>query len=203
MGMIITEESLIIGSESSDAMERNKKEEEYLEYIKEHIKNVIDCYNNYMIPLLDETNISSEVSDEDIKDAIKDLGEIIETHDTSKFTDAEFGGYRAKYYPTYQEQIQDNDYKRKIDDWYQECWEHHYKTNDHHPMYWVNEELLEPVDMSLRAIIEMLCDWEAVSLYQGTSTVDWYKNYAEDEKKAMSLNTKAIVEDLLFNVLHK
>ena len=57
--------------------------------------------------------------------------------------------------------------------------------------------------MTLDAIVEMLCDWEAMSLKFNTNTVEWYKNEAIDEKKAFSLNTKAIVEDLLFNILHK
>ena len=57
--------------------------------------------------------------------------------------------------------------------------------------------------MSLDAIIEMICDWEAVSTMFGTNTVEWYKTKAVDyEQKMMTQNTKDIVEDLLFNVLH-
>ena len=58
--------------------------------------------------------------------------------------------------------------------------------------------------MSLDAIIEMICDWEAVSYMFGTSILDWYEKQAKnDEQKAMTQKTRDIVEDLLYNVLHK
>ena len=202
MGTIINEESLIIGNQSSEALERNQKEEIYMNYIKDHIAKVKKCYEMYFIPLKEVTAISSLVSDEELKDAIDELGEIIDTHDASKFTDAEFGPYRAKWYPTLAEQNADLDYQELMEDKYEDAWKHHYETNDHHPMHWVNPETGVSSDMSLRAIIEMLCDWEAVSLKVGTSTVEWYKNDAKEEKAAMTPNTKDIVEDLLFNVLH-
>ena len=56
--------------------------------------------------------------------------------------------------------------------------------------------------MTLRAIIEMICDWEAKSLKFKSNTLEWYTNDAEDEKAAMTDNTKKIVEELLFNVIH-
>ena len=56
--------------------------------------------------------------------------------------------------------------------------------------------------MTLDAIIEMLCDWEGMSLKFGTSTLSWYEKDAKDEKAALSPNSKAIVEELLYNVLH-
>ena len=202
MGTIINEVSLVIGNQTSEALERNQKEEEYLNYIKDHIAKVKKCYEMYFLPLKEVTNISSLVSDEELKDAIDELGEIIDTHDASKFTDAEFGPYRAKYYPTLAEQEADIDYQELMEDQYEEAWKHHYETNDHHPMYWLNSETNTPDDMSLRAIIEMICDWEAMSLKFGTSTVEWYKNDAKEEKAVLSSNTKDIVEDLLFNVLH-
>jgi len=74
----------------------------------------------------------------------------------------------------------------------------------------VNNEIDEAVGIIIKlacvmlglAIIEMLCDWEAMSLKFGTSTLKWYENDAKDEKAALSPKTKEIVEDLLYNVLH-
>ena len=57
--------------------------------------------------------------------------------------------------------------------------------------------------MSLKAIIEMICDWESMALKFDSDTIKWYEEEAEDEKKCMSTNTKQIVEELLYNVLHK
>ena len=202
MGTILNEASTIIGSDSSDSVERLKKEQEYLDYIKDHISKVCEAYGKYILPLMELNNISSLISDEELKDAIKALGTHIHEHDASKFSDAEFDGYRAKYYPTLEEQDLDVDDKSALEDWYEECWKHHYQTNAHHPEHWKNEETGLYEDMTLEAILEMLCDWEAMSLKFNTSTVEWYKDKAIDEKKALSPKTKEIVEELLFNVLH-
>lgn len=200
MGIVLKETSIIFND--NDAMERTKKEQEYLNYIIEHINFVIDSYKMYMLPLLDKTNITHLISDEEIKESILRVGDAIETHDASKFSDSEFDGYRAKYHPTTRELEGDDIYKGAVDERYQECWEHHYKINAHHPEHWLNHEDNTCRDMSLDAIIEMLCDWEAMSLKFGTSTLEWYKNDATDEKRCFSLKTKELVEELLFNVLH-
>ena len=57
--------------------------------------------------------------------------------------------------------------------------------------------------MTLEAILEMICDWEAMSLKFGTNTLNWYETKAIDEKKCMTSNTKDIVEELMYNVVHK
>lgn len=197
------ENSLIL--DDNDAIERNQKEQEYLDYIKDHISKVIYCFNLYMIPLLEKTNISTLVSDEALKDTINLVQSRIDTHDASKFSDSEFDDYREKYYPTTKESEVINDdieYKVELDERYQLAWKHHYETNVHHPEHWLNHEDNTCTDMSLDAIIEMLCDWEAMSLKFETSVLEWYENDAEDEKKCLSSKTKNIVEDLLYNVLH-
>ena len=199
MGNIITETAIIF--DDNDSLERNKQEQIYLDYINEHISLVKKAYEIYMIPLIDKNNISSLISDEELKNAISEVGKYIDTHDASKFSDSEFDGYRAKWYPTTRELAGDDNYKHDVDERYEECWKHHYQINKHHPKYWVNDDGTCR-DMTLDAIVEMLCDWEAMSLKFGTSTVEWYNNKAEDEKSCFSPTTKSIVEDLLFNVLH-
>lgn len=204
MGYIIHEDSTLYNfNDNNDAAERCKKEQEYLEYIKEHIKFVRKAFALYFAPLFFESGISTKISDKELKTAIQDLAKIIDTHDASKFGDAEFDGYRAKYYPTRRELDGDDAYKGAVDQRYEDCWKHHYETNDHHPKHWVNLENGVPRDMSLRAIIEMICDWEAMSLKFGSDTLKWYENDATDEKACMSTNTKDIVEELLYNVIHK
>lgn len=200
MGYILNETALVF--DDNDSTERNKKELEYLNYINEHISYVKKAYELYMLPLLDKTSISTLVSDKELKDAINTVGSRLKDHDASKFSDSEFDGYRAKYYPTTREQAGDESLKNDIDERYEECWKHHYENNPHHPEHWLDHENNICKDMTLDAIIEMLCDWEAMSLKFNTSTVDWYTNNANDEKRCFSAKTKSIVEDLLFNVLH-
>ena len=205
MGIILHEDSVVYNfDDSNDAIERNKKEQEYLDYINDHIKNVKHAFVLYFAPLFYKNNIFEHISDKELKTAIKDLAKIINTHDASKFGDAEFDGYRAKYYPTRRELDGNDAYKGAVEERYEECWKHHYMTNDHHPMHWVDSESGVPRDMSLRAIIEMICDWEAMSIAFNSDTIEWYESdNSKDERKAMSVNTKQIVDELLYNVLHK
>lgn len=206
MGIILNENSLITQDVyEDDSSERINKEQEYLDYINEHIDFVNKAFDLYMVPLLSKNNISSLISNEELKQAILNLQPLIPTHDASKFSDAEFDGYRRKYYPTQVElakEKEDDSYRQLCEDRYEECWVHHYTVNTHHPKHWYNFETKTATDMSLDAIIEMLCDWEAMSLKFNTSTVKWYENDAKDEKSVLSPKTKQIVEDLLYNVLH-
>ena len=199
MWNILNETAIVL--DDNDSYERNLKEQEYLDYINEHIGNVHKAYELYMIPLLEANNISTLISDEELKAAISHLGEYIDTHDASKFSDSEFDGYREKYYPTTRELDGDLAYKSNLEERYQECWKHHYTVNAHHPEHWVNHDNDTREDMTLEAIMEMICDWEAMSLKFGTSTLKWYEE-AEYEKSCFSSKTKEIVEDLMYNVIH-
>lgn len=201
MGNIINEDTVIFDNGSS--IERNKKEQEYLDYIKEHISLVKKAYDMYMVPLLDMTVITPKIADDALKSAIIKVGETIDTHDASKFSDSEFDGYRAKWYPTQVELQAGDEYNKKVDERYDEAWKHHYQTNAHHPAYWYDFENEVARDATLEAIVEMICDWEAMSLKFNTNTLEWYENKAIDEKKCFSANTKAIVDELMYNVLHK
>lgn len=204
MGLIINENSLITQIEDDSAARLNK-EQEYLDYINDHINNVNKAFELYMLPILNMTNISTLISDEELKEAIRNLQSLIPTHDASKFSDAEFDGYRMRWHPTAAElakQKEDPELQYTVRERYEKCWEHHYTTNGHHPKHWLDPETGISKDMTLDAIVEMLCDWEGMSLKFGTSTLKWYEEKATDEKAALSPKTKQIVEDLLYNVLH-
>lgn len=196
MGVIITEsvEELISNEES---IEKNKKQQEYLEYIKKHVLNVQRAFLNCFVPLLEKTYISNKISDEELKAAINRAALNIPDHDASKYSDEEFDGYREKYYPTVTElanpEFQSHVYERS-----ERAWESHYKHNWHHPYYWVDEKTGEPIDMNLEAIIEMICDWISF----GDDTREWYNTKAHNEKAAMTDKTKEIVEEL-FDIINR
>lgn len=199
MGIIINEsvESLI---DENDSIERNKKQEEYTEYIKNHILNVQKAFLRYFVPLLERTNISTLISDEELKNAIEIASTTIQYHDNSKWSDDEFDGYRMKYYPTVKEKA-DPDFQKLADEKFEKAWESHYKHNWHHPKYWVKEDgSIE--DMKLEAIIDMICDWRSFSISKNNpnEVLEWYENEAFDEKKNMTDRTREIVEELLFRV---
>ena len=204
MGMIIHES--LITSTSADDVERLKKEEEYMNYINTHRENIKRAYETYLIPLLDKENISLLISDKELKDAITALKDQIEHHDDSKYADAEFNDYRAHWYPTNIEKTYDNEHKQLMDEKYEDAFKHHVKMNDHHPGHWVDDNG-NPIDMTLVAILHMICDWESFSfneLREGIerNTIKWYEESAKDEKKAMTDNTRKLAEELLYRVFH-
>ena len=87
---------------------------------------------------------------------------------------------------------------------YSKAWVHHYTVNDHHPEHWYDFSTNTAKDMSLRAILHMLCDWESFHIAnpKGEDTIDWWMNKAQKERKVMSPRTIAIVDELLFNIIH-
>ena len=203
MGRILLEDSFV--NNGDDSSERLKKEQEYLDYIKEHIEFVKKAYVIYFVPLLDKTCISNMISDSELKDAIEKLSLTIETHDASKFSDAEFDGYRAKYYPT-QKEASDPEMQEALADRYERCWVHHYTTNWHHPEYWYNQETKTAKDMPLIAIVEMICDWEAMGMKFNNIALSWWEKDPEgkaEKEKIMTSKSIQIAEELMYNVIHK
>ena len=200
MGIILNEsvEDLISSDES---LENNKKQEEYLEYIKEHVLNVQKAFQLHFLPLLDKQFISSKLSDEEIKSAIQTAAKYVLVHDASKYGDEEFDGYREKYYPTAREKA-DPDFEKISYEKSEIAWIHHYENNPHHPMYWVKENG-EIEDMTLAYIIEMLSDWFAMSMKYHSDTWEWYREKAVKEKAAMTDRTKEIVEEFLFEIIKR
>lgn len=207
MGIILSESASLITSDESLA--KNKKEEEYMAYIKEHVDNVVFAFNKYFLSIIKENKElpeSNYYTYDDLYNAIEELekGRIHE-HDMSKYSEEEFDAYRAKYYPTEKESNgATNEQKAEIDRKVDIAWIHHYENNPHHPNYWVdkNSDKPKPTDMDLVSILEMICDWEAMSMKFGGNTIDWYTNKADKEKVAMTDKTKNIVEELL-DIIYK
>ena len=209
MGKVIVNSDL--NSSSSD--EDIQKSNEYVNYILEHVNNVKTAYNTLFKNKV--YDISDICSQEEYECSINllDAGQGIIAHDDSKFSDEEFYGYRRKFYPTSEESaITDLDTVNRINEDYEAAWKHHYTHNPHHPKYWKytdedNNILDTPLEvarpMDMRYIIEMICDWEGMSIKFKSSTVDWYNNKATEEKKDLNPATKNTVEKLLRQIYNK
>lgn len=188
--------------ESNDYKEVMEMEEKNYNYIQEHIENVKKAYNEYFVG---KTILISLVSEEELDLAIRSIANEIVDHDKSKFSDEEFYAYRKKYYPTAGESKKletDEVYADLVEQEYQKAWKHHFTTNDHHPKYWkvINGEFDKsntPTDMSLGAIIHMICDWQAMSYKFGGTVLEWYNTKADDEKSYMSERTRSITEEIM------
>lgn len=152
------------------------KENEYKAYIKEHFNNVNSAFLKYGITMSRILHITPGT-----------LYVRVVKHDDSKYSPEEFDGYRQYFYACSGE--------KPNEELFDKAWEHHYKNNDHHPEYWVNEVTGDIADMPPECIAEMLLDWEAMSMKFGGNTYDYYMK--EKDNKPFSENTKIIIEDLI------
>lgn len=191
---IILEGNFVSVIDSSNSLDKNNKEQEYINYIESHIKRVKESYIKYFAPLMGQELDLKSCSNSEFQDALISCKSNIEVHDQSKFEDVEFESCRLKWYPTVDETLalEDIDVYNIMITNYEEAWKHHYTNNPHHPKYWVQKDG-SILDMQLKYIIEMLCDW----LSFGDDIRTWYQNKAKDEKDAMSTKTKEIVEELM------
>ena len=151
-------------------LEENKK---YILEHKERVRQFADWLKENLPELFDEIDI-------------KLFDEMIDEHDDSKFSEEEFEPYAQKWF---------GDGKKTLE--YEEAWKHHWLNNEHHPEFWLGE------DMPLIYILEMLCDWGSFSMKSGNlrELSDFYFNKAkDDEEKNLSDVTKEIIEDILTKI---
>ena len=124
----------------------------------------------------------------DLFDAV-DFGlfrDLIKEHDESKFSEEEFEPYAQKWFGNGEKSLE-----------YEEAWKHHWMNNEHHPEYWLGE------DMPYIYILEMICDWGSFSIDKGDmkELSDFYYNKAkEDPEKMLSEATQEIIEDILSRI---
>ena len=148
-------------------------QEEYKKYIIDH-KERVEQFADWLKEKLPEVFENVDL------DVFEDL---IEEHDDSKYSDEEFEPYAQHFYGT-----KDNDFE------YSEAWKHHWTHNEHHPEFWLGE------DMPYIYILEMLCDWGSFSVEKGDfhELINYYYDQAkDDEEKNLSNGTKEIIEDIL------
>ena len=151
-------------------------QKEYLEYIKAH-KERVEKFASWL-----KTNCP-EVFEGVDTDVFWDL---IKEHDESKFSEEEFEPYAQRWHGD----------KKKTPE-YDEAWKHHWMNNEHHPEFWLGE------DMPYIYILEMICDWGSFSIAKGDfkELSDFYYNKAkEDPEKMLSDATQEIIEDLLVKI---
>lgn len=143
--------------------------EGYMDYIHEHIRNVQKVFNKvrntleYVMP----------------SDSFEKLENLIRNHDISKLSDDEFYGYCQWFFS-------DGEIRNRDD--FDIAWNHHQKSNPHHWQYWImwKSDGSIALDMPLIYVIEMLCDWAAMSMKFGNDIVEWYNK----EKHSMFLSEK-------------
>ena len=151
-------------------------QKEYKEYVDAHKKRV-EKFATWL-----EENCPELFEGVDL-DAFHD---IIKEHDESKYSEEEFEPYAQRWF---------GDKKKTFE--YGEAWKHHWINNEHHPEFWLGE------DMPYIYILEMICDWGSFSIDKGDfkELSDFYYNKAKDDpEKMLSDNTKEIIEEILSKI---
>lgn len=99
----------------------------------------------------------------------------------------EFTAYQMNFFPSSQD--------IPIKDGFNYAWNHHQKSNPHHWQYWIMWEPKGSVvlEMPLEYVLEMLCDWTAMSVKFSNKLSDWYKD--NESKMFLHDGTKRTIEN--------
>lgn len=166
--------------ESIDTDKIIEKVKEYEEYIKEHIQNVRNSYNDRKSKI----QLVLRLSEGDMQK----LENRIKNHDASKWSNEEFDAYRRHFHSVSDKEKEDS----KED--FEQAWKHHYSVNDHHPEYWKN------TNMSNIAIAELICDWEAMGRKFGGNPLEYFEKNKSKLKTKMNEYTYDTIYKALKNI---
>jgi hypothetical protein len=142
-------------------MSSENSEQAYRNYLTEHISNVQRAYKE---------NFQGHFSQyPELGPVLKSL---IANHDASKYQNDEFEPYRAYFYPTEWEDSSNAEYN------FDNAWRLHQHRNPHHWQHWVLIEdsgTVTALDMPIKYVIEIICDWHSFSYKYPESTArQWY-----------------------------
>lgn len=156
---------LAYANDPSISDEQKKAENEYKEYIEEHINNVNKAWS-LMKKNKDIMKYIGKEAGIDVAFMIASLDNQIKAHDLSKFSVEEWEPYRMHHHSINDQEKIDS----KAD--YEKAWEHHYTNNLHHWNWWAYNNQKDK--MTLNYVIEMCCDWIAMSMKFGGDAYHWY-----------------------------
>lgn len=160
------------------------KEQEYRNYIQEHKNNVIKAWD-----IMKSNNIIMEFIKNNCAHTMEfevTIPYLIEHHDESKFSKEEFEPYRKYYYSISDEE------KKSAEEEYKLAEIHHYDHNHHHWNHWVNNPLPIPVYY----LVEMVCDWMAMSMKFNSKVSTWY-NSNKDKIIFNNIKDREFIEELI------
>lgn len=160
---------MILGSGISK--EQRAKELEQKQYTDTHISNVkkvwsiMSTKNSIIEFICNEGQMMKSI-------VIPTIEAMVLSHDSSKYGIEEWEPYRKYYFPV------DDMEKQSAQAEYEAALQHHYMHNMHHPEFWVNNKN----DMPMTSVVEMCCDWIAVSMIKGGTALEFYNKYFNKDK---------------------
>lgn len=165
------------------------KEDEYKEYIDNHRSNVKHAWEKLKNNKNTFEYIDKNKSISPIEHFLPLIDSCIENHDRSKYSKEEFNAYRKYFYPV------SEDEKELAEKEFDEAWKHHYTWNMHHWDWWYHSGIEN--SMPFIFVIEMICDWMAMSYHFNNSTKEWYYNEKQNGKIHLGERQTKWVEDIL------
>jgi len=162
-----------------------KKRQEYLAYIEEHVNNVKKAWAN----LISIDSIQYFLSGfENSRQLIAITADNIKVHDQSKYSDEEFGPYRRHFHYIDEKEREDS----AAD--FEKAWDHHKENNMHHWNWWAEHNQADK--MSIPFVLEMCCDWIAMSMkFPKTNAYEWYLE--NKNEIILGVFQKSIMETIL------
>lgn len=151
--------------------EQRKNEKKYKKYVDEHRSNVKKAWENIKRNARIMDYSKQQVGN--IEFFKMQMDTQIAAHDMSKYDIDEWEPYRKNFFPINDQEKEDN----KSD--FDKAWIHHYTHNLHHPDWWnINKKKDK---MSYAFVMEMCCDWIAMSTKFGGDAYHWYLDNKENE----------------------
>lgn len=141
-------------------MTMKKYELEFFERTLNHICLVQEC----ALEIAESGKFDDHTSEVLLRDVVK--------HDASKFSDKERQAYTEYWHEmTVGDRVNAQEFKSAQWRKFQRAWNHHKGNNAHHPEWWQPHNYM----MSTGAVLEMVCDWAAMSRELGDSLHTWAK----------------------------
>ena len=157
----------------------------YDQYLNDHITGVKRAWHEILKPaMIENFDLSSET--------INEISDVIAVHDNSKFDDEEYYDYLNYFYPC--------EGCPKDEKSFNMAWNHHQKTNPHHWQYWIligDGSKIEYLDMPLKYVAEMCCDWHSFSYTRGAGNTayNWWQSHKDVIK--VSDKTAKLIDELV------
>jgi hypothetical protein len=111
----------------------------------------------------------------------------------------------------------DKDKMEYVDEVSEDAWHHHYTVNPHHPEFFIwnvkdeysitgwkvlDAPINDPPTMPIVYIMEMLCDWAAMSKGKDDfNYINWWINHESNLYKKMNGETKEIIKKITAIIL--
>jgi hypothetical protein len=135
----------------------------YCDYLEEHLNNVEKAWNIVKSKCKNQT-----FSWDDFR--YFSIHDMIQLHDISKFSKAEFIPYVQKFFPVESEVFPEEQFPADFD----KAWEHHKEHNPHHWENWATKDHYHPYAEECH-IVCMICDWMAMGMKFGDTAREYYE----------------------------